>query len=67
MFIKIGGNKMETSLLYWAVVFLILSLVAGVFGFGLISGLSFTIAKWFAVIFVVLFVVTVIAHAIKNA
>ncbi len=55
------------SLLLWAIVFLVLSLVAGAFGFGLISGLSFTIAKWLAVIFVVLFIISVIAHVIKNA
>lgn len=51
----------------WALVFLILALVAGVFGFGLISGLSFTIAKWLAIIFVILFIISVIAHVIKRA
>jgi uncharacterized membrane protein YtjA (UPF0391 family) len=51
----------------WAVVFLIVAIVAGVFGFGLVSGVSFTIAKWLAVIFVILFIVTIIAGAIKRA
>ena len=51
----------------WAIVFLIVAIIAGVFGFGLISGVSFTIAKWLAIIFVILFVVTIIAHAIKRA
>ena len=51
----------------WAIVFLILSVVSGIFGFGLISGVSFTIAKWLAVIFVVLFIISVIAHTVKNA
>ncbi|MFH0875621.1 MAG: DUF1328 domain-containing protein [archaeon] len=58
---------MEQSLLSWAIIFLILSLVAGVFGFGIISGLSFTIAKWLAAIFIVLFVISAIAHVIKSA
>jgi len=53
--------------LTWAIVFLIVAIVAGIFGFGVISGVSFTIAKWLAVIFVVLFIISVIAHVIKNA
>jgi len=57
---------MET-LLFWAIVFLVLALIAGAFGFGIISGLSFTIAKWLAIIFVVLFIISVIAHAVKRA
>jgi uncharacterized membrane protein YtjA (UPF0391 family) len=54
-----------------AIAFLILSIVAGIFGFGFISGLSYTIAKWLAIIFVVLFIISIIvytiAHAIKKA
>ena len=53
--------------LMWAIVFLILAVVAGIFGFGIISGVSFTIAKWLAVIFVVLLIISVIAHVIKEA
>ena len=48
-------------------VFLIIAIVAAIFGFGIISGVSLTIAKWLAVIFVVLFIISVIAHVIKNA
>jgi uncharacterized membrane protein YtjA (UPF0391 family) len=53
--------------LAWAIFFLIVAIVAAVFGFGLISGLSFEIAKWLAIIFVILFVISVIAHTIKRA
>ena len=53
--------------LAWAVVFLIVAVVSGLFGFGLISGVSFTIAKWLAIFFVVLFIISVIAHTIKKA
>jgi len=53
--------------LIWAIVFLVVALVAGVFGFGLISGISLTIAKWLAVIFVILFIISVVAHTIKKA
>jgi uncharacterized membrane protein YtjA (UPF0391 family) len=53
--------------LAWAIFFLMVAIVAAVFGFGLISGLSFEIAKWLAIIFVILFVISVIAHTIKRA
>jgi uncharacterized membrane protein YtjA (UPF0391 family) len=53
--------------LAWAIVFLIIAIVAAVFGFGLISGVSLEIAKWLAIIFVILFIISVIAHTIKSA
>ena len=61
------NKKGVSDWLFFAVVFFIASIVAGIFGFGLISGVSFTIAKWLAVIFVILFIISVIAHTIKNA
>ncbi|MBS3076255.1 DUF1328 domain-containing protein [Candidatus Pacearchaeota archaeon] len=53
--------------LIWAIIFLIGSIIAGMFGFGFISGVSYVIAKWLAFIFVVLFIISVIAHTIKRA
>ncbi len=61
------NKKGITSWLIWAILFLIVAIVAGIFGFGLISGVSLTIAKWLAIIFVILFIVTIIAGAIKRA
>ncbi|MFA4953583.1 MAG: DUF1328 domain-containing protein [Candidatus Pacearchaeota archaeon] len=61
------NKKGVTSWLIWAILFLIIAIVAGMFGFGLISGVSFTIAKWLAIIFVILFIISVIAHTIKRA
>ena len=61
------NKKGVTSWLIWAIIFLLVAIVAGIFGFGLISGLSFTIAKWLAIIFAILFIVTIIARAIKRA
>ncbi|MGV8142175.1 MAG: DUF1328 domain-containing protein [Candidatus Pacearchaeota archaeon] len=55
-----------SGLLGWAVLFLIIALVAAVFGFGFISGTSITIAKWLAIIFVILFVVSVISHSMRK-
>ena len=60
-------KKGVTSWLAWAVIFLIIAIVAAIFGFGVISGVSLTIAKWLAIIFVVLFIISVIAHTIKRA
>jgi len=61
------NKKGLSGWLFWAVVFLIVAVVAGIFGFGFISGTSFTIAKWLAIIFVVLFIISLIAHTIKRA
>ena len=61
------NKKGVTSWLIWALIFLIVAIVAAAFGFGLISGVSLTIAKWLAIIFVILFVITIIAGAIKRA
>lgn len=66
--IQLNMNKQGVvGWLTMAVLFLILALVTGVLGFGLISGISYTIAKWLAIIFVILFVITIIAHTIKRA
>lgn len=50
-----------------AILFLLIAIVAGAYGFGFVSNTSFTIAKWLAVIFVVLFIISIIAHTIKKA
>lgn len=47
-------------LLYWAVVFLILAVVAGVFGFGTVAAAGVGIAKVLFWIFAVLFVVSLL-------
>lgn len=61
------NKKGVTSWLVWAMLFLIAAIVAGIFGFGIISGVSYTIAKWLAIIFVILFIISVIARVIKRA
>ena len=61
------NKKGVSGFLGWAIAFLIVAIISGLFGFGLISGVSFTIAKWLAVIFVILFVISIVAHVIKNA
>jgi len=61
------NKKGVTGWLTLAILFLIFALFAGVLGFGSLSGASFTIAKWLAIIFLFLFVISVIAHTIKRA
>lgn len=61
------NKKALSGWLTWAIIFLVVAIVAGVFGFGFISGASFTLAKWLAIIFVVLFIISLIAHTIKKA
>ena len=61
------NKKGVTDWLVWAIIFLAIALVAGIFGFGLIAGTSFVIAKWLAIIFVILFIISVISHTIKRA
>jgi len=50
----------EVSMLKWALVFLVLGLVAGVLGFTAIAGASIAIAKFLFFIFIAVFVVLLI-------
>lgn len=51
--LQIGGD-----LLWLAIVFLVLALIAGVVGASGVAGLSMDIAKWLVIIFVVLAILT---------
>lgn len=50
----------------WAVIFLIVALVAAVLGFGGIANFSFEIAKFVAVIAIVLFVISLVAGGLRG-
>ena len=50
-------------MLYWALMFLLIPILAAVFGFGGISLAAAGIAKILFFIFLVLFVVSLVAHA----
>ena len=49
-------------MLSWAITFLIVALIAAVFGFGGIAGTAVGIAKLLFFVFIVLFVVSLIFH-----
>jgi uncharacterized membrane protein YtjA (UPF0391 family) len=47
-------------MLYWAGVFLVLALVASLFGFGLVAGTAVEFAKILFVVFFVLFLISLV-------
>lgn len=47
-------------MLGWAITFFLMAIVAGVFGFGGLAGTFATIAQFLAILFVVLFVASLI-------
>ncbi len=53
-------------MLYWTLVFLVVALIAGLFGFGGIASASAGIAKILFGIFIVLFLVSLVFGAIRG-
>jgi uncharacterized membrane protein YtjA (UPF0391 family) len=53
-------------MLYWTLVFLVVALIAGLFGFGGIAVASAGIAKILFGIFIVLFLVSLLAGALRG-
>jgi len=50
-------------MLYYALVFLVVALIAGLFGFGLVASAAAGIAKILFFIFLVMFLVSILMHA----
>lgn len=50
----------------WAIIFLVVALVAFVLGFGGIADFSFEIAKFVAVIAIILFVISLVAGGLRG-
>ena len=53
-------------MLRWALIFLVVALIAGALGFDGIAGTSMGIAQILFFVFVVLFVVSLIAHLVRG-
>ncbi|MDF3023641.1 MAG: hypothetical protein K0R10_1002 [Alphaproteobacteria bacterium] len=53
-------------MLRYAIIFLILALVAAVFGFGGVAAVSMDIARLLVMVFLVLFIVTLAFHALRG-
>jgi uncharacterized membrane protein YtjA (UPF0391 family) len=54
-------------MLYYALVFLVIALVAGLLGFGVVAFAAAEIARICFFIFIVLFLVSLIAHLFRRA
>ncbi|MBV1799532.1 DUF1328 domain-containing protein [Siccirubricoccus sp. G192] len=54
-------------MLYWTLIFLVIALVAGLFGFGGIASASAGIAKILFAIFLVLFLISLVFGVIRGA
>ena len=61
-----GRAGEETRMLYYALVFLLVSIVAAIFGFGGVAIASAGIAKILFFVFLVLFLVSLITHAARR-
>ncbi|MCF6157284.1 MAG: DUF1328 domain-containing protein [wastewater metagenome] len=53
-------------MLYWAIVFFIISIIAAVFGFGDIAAATSGIAKILFFIFIVLFIISLVVGLIRR-
>ncbi|HYD18873.1 MAG TPA: DUF1328 domain-containing protein [Patescibacteria group bacterium] len=53
-------------MLRWALSFLVLALIAAVFGFGGVAAASMDIARILFMVFLVLFIVTAAMHALRG-
>ena len=54
-------------MLYWALVFLLIAIMAGLLGFGAIAFAAAGIAKILFFIFLVLFLISLIGHGMRRA
>jgi uncharacterized membrane protein YtjA (UPF0391 family) len=60
------GTERRQDMLYYALVFLLVAILAGVFGFTGIAVASAGIAKILFFVFIVLFLVSLITHAARR-
>jgi len=56
----------EKKMLYYALVFFIIAVIAGLLGFGVVASAAAGIAKILFFVFLVLFIVTLIGHASRG-
>jgi len=56
-----GQPKKKEVMLYYTIVFLVVALIAGILGFGVVAGTAALIAKFCFVLFLVLFVISLLS------
>lgn len=63
---SIPVKQKGVAMLYYALVFLVIALVAGVLGFGMVAFAAAEIARICFFIFIALFLVSLIAHVFRR-
>ena len=63
---RMGENFKEIKMLYYAALFFVIALIAALFGFGGIAAGAVEIAKILFFVFLVLFVVSLVAGMLKR-
>ena len=53
-------------MLRWALIFLVVALIAGALGLGGVAGISMDLAKILFFIFIVLFVISLVMHLVRG-
>ena len=53
-------------MLRWAITFLVIALIAAAFGFGGVAGVAVGFAKILAGVFIVLFLASLVMHAVRG-
>jgi len=56
-----GHPKKKEVMLYYTIVFLVVALIAGILGFGVVAGTAALIAKFCFVLFLILFVISLLS------
>ena len=64
--VQLTLQKETDEMLYWALTFFLIALVAAVLGFGGVAIAAAGIAKLLFFIFLVLFIVSLVAHALRR-
>jgi len=59
-------NRQDLIMLRWAIIFFVVALVAAALGFGGLAGMSMEIAKFVAVIALILFVVSLVMGGLRG-
>ena len=55
---RLTKPKTPSHMLNWAITFLVIALIAAIFGFGVLAGTSMQIAKILFFVFIVLFIIS---------
>ena len=64
--LRSGADNEETLMLTWSILFLIIAIVAAIFGFWAVAGAAAFVAKILFVVFLVLFLISMLARAMRG-